>query len=105
RTRNHHTAVKTARAQQRGIEHIRPVGCSNQDDAVVGFEAVHFDEQLVQRLLAFVVSTAEASATMASDRVDFIDEDDARRILLALLKQVANAACAYAHEHLNKIRT
>src|SRR5271165_602860 len=42
---------------------------------------------------------------MASDRIDFINEDDAGRILLALLKQVADAAGADADEHFNEIRT
>jgi hypothetical protein len=39
--------------------------------------------QLVERLLALVVTAAEAGAAMAADRVDFIDEDDAGRVLLA----------------------
>ena len=56
------------------IENVRPVGCCNQDDAFVGFKAVHLDEQLVQRLLALIMSAAEACAAMPSDRVDFIDE-------------------------------
>src|SRR6516225_9197720 len=42
---------------------------------------------------------------MASDGIDFIDEDDARRILLALLEQIAHAARADANEHLHEIRT
>src|SRR5215472_17410412 len=42
---------------------------------------------------------------MASHGVDFVDEDDARRVLFALLKQVANAAGPHANEHLHKIRT
>ena len=41
---------------------------------------------------------------MTSDCVDFVDEDNARRILLTLLKQVAHAACADADEHLHEIR-
>ena len=56
------------------------------------FEAVHLDQHLVQRLLAFVVAAAEAGAAMPPDRVDFVDEDDAGRVLLALLEHVAHAA-------------
>ncbi len=105
RTRNHHAAVEAARAQQRRIEHVRAVGGCDQDDAFVRFEAVHLDQQLVQGLLALVVSAAQAGAAMAADRVDFVDEDDARRVLLALLEQVADAARAHAHEHLHEVRT
>ena len=105
RTRHHHAAVEAAGAQQRRIEHVGTVGGGDQDDAFVGFEAVHLDQQLVQRLLALVVSAAEAGATVTSDGVDFVDEDDAGSILLALLEQVADAAGADADEHLDEIRT
>jgi hypothetical protein len=77
----------------------------NKNHAIVRFEAVHLDKQLIQSLLALVVATAQAGAAMASDGVDFVDENDARRVLLALLEEIAHAACAHADEHLNKIGT
>src|SRR3546814_5619672 len=40
---------------------------------------------------------------MATDRVDFVNEDDARRIFLRLLEHVAHAAGAHADEHLNEV--
>src|ERR1043166_5621624 len=40
---------------------------------------------------------------MAADGVDLIDEDDARRVLLALLEQVAHARRADADEHLDEL--
>src|SRR5712671_2888220 len=105
RTRDDYATVKAAGAQQRGIKHIRTVGGGNQDHAVIRFEAVHLDQKLVERLFALVVSTAEASAAMAADSIDLVDEDDARRILLALLEEVANAACADADKHFYEVRT
>jgi hypothetical protein len=42
---------------------------------------------------------------MASDRVDFIDENDAGCILLRLLEHVAHARGADADEHLDEVRT
>src|SRR5206468_965079 len=74
-----------------------------QDHAVIRLESVHLDEELVQGLLALVVSAAQAGATVAADRVDLIDEDDARRMGLALLEQVAHARGADADEHLDKV--
>ena len=74
-----------------GIEDVRPVGRGDEDDAFVALEAVHLDEQLVQRLLALVVPAAEAGAAMTADGVDLVDEDDAGRVLLALFEQVAHA--------------
>ena len=86
-----------------GIEHVGPVGGRDQDHALVALEAVHLDEQLVQRLLALVVAAAEAGAAVAADRVDLVDEDDAGRVLLALHEEVAHARRADAHEHLDEV--
>jgi hypothetical protein len=91
--------------QQRRIENVRTVGRRDQDDALVRLEAVHLDQQLVQRLLALVIATAETGAAMTADRVDFVDEDDAGRVLLGLLEHVADTACADADEHLHEVRT
>ena len=38
-------AIETARAQQRRIENIGPVGGGDDDDAFLGIESVHLDEQ------------------------------------------------------------
>ena len=105
RIRHHHLAVETARAQQRRIEHVGPVGGCDQDHALIGLEAVHLDQQLVQGLLALVIAAAETGAAMATDRVDFIDEDDAGRVLLGLLEHVTDTRGADADEHLDEVRT
>ncbi len=99
-----HLAVEAAGSQQRGVEHIRPIGRGDQNDAFVGLEAVHLDQQLIERLLALVVAAAEAGATVAADRIDLVDEDDAGRILLGLLEHVAHARGAHADEHLDEVR-
>src|SRR6202043_2542145 len=85
-------AVEAAGAEKRRIEHVGTVRRRDYDDALVGLEAIHLDEELVQGLLAFVVATAEAGAAMAANGVYFIDEDDARRVLLGLLEHVTDAA-------------
>ena len=42
---------------------------------------------------------------MTADCVDFVDEDDAGSVLLALLEEIADAACADADEHFDEVRT
>ena len=69
-------AVEPAGPQQRGVEHVGPVRRRDQDHAGAHVEAVELDEQLVQRLLAFVVPAADAGAPLAADRVDLVDEHD-----------------------------
>src|SRR4051812_32680245 len=41
---------------------------------------------------------------MTAHRIDLVDEDDARCVLLALLEQVAYARGAYTDEHLHEVR-
>ena len=103
--RHDDTSVETSRTQKGRVENVGPVGGGNQDDAVVGFEAVHLDKQLIERLLALVVTAAQAGAAVAPDGVDLVNKDDAGSVLLALLEQVAHPARTHAHEHLNEIRT
>src|SRR5690606_29296099 len=103
--RHHDLPIEPARAQQRRIQYVRTVGGGNEDDALIGLETVHLDQQLVQRLLALVIAAAEAGATMATNGVDLVDEDDAGGVLLGLLEHVADAAGADADEHLDEVRT
>src|ERR1700730_18466061 len=69
----------------------------------VGLEAIHLHQQLVEGLLALVVATAEAGAALAADGVDLIHEDDAGRVLLGLVAQVAHARGTDADEHLDEL--
>jgi hypothetical protein len=87
---DHHLPVETTRAQQRRVEHIRTVGGGDHDDAIVALEAIHLDQQLVEGLLALVMTAAQTGATVAADRIDLVDEDDAGRLLLGLLEHVTH---------------
>src|SRR3546814_13516659 len=80
-------AVEAAGPKQRRIEDVGTVGGGDEDHAGVGVEAVHLDEHLVEGLLALVVTTAEAGATVAADGVDLVDEDDRRGGGLGLLEE------------------
>src|SRR5215469_17581437 len=44
-------------------------------------------------------------STTPADRINFIDENQTRRVFACLLEHVSNAAGAYANEHFDKIRT
>ncbi len=91
RQRHHDLAVEAARTQQRRIQHVGTVGRGDDDHAFGAFETIHLDQQLVQGLLALVMTAAQAGATMTTDGVDFVDEDDARRVLLRLVEHVTHA--------------
>src|SRR5688572_622307 len=98
-------AVKAARAQQRGVQYVRTIRRGDDDDTFLRVEAVHLDEQRIERLFALVIATTEAGAALAADGVDFVNEDQARGVLAALLEHVAHAAGAHADEHFHEVRT
>ncbi len=96
-------SVEPAGPQKRWVEDVGSVCRRDEDDACVAFESVHLDQQLVERLLAFVMAAAQSGATMPTDGIDFIDEDDARSVLFPLFKEVPDAGGAYPDEHLDEI--
>ena len=102
---DHNLTVEPARTQQRGVKNVGAVGRRDDNDAFIGFEAIHLDQQLVERLLALVVRIAQPVATAAPDGIDFVDKQDARRVLLRLFEHVAHAAGADTDEHLDEVRT
>ena len=102
--RHDDAAVEAAGPKDRRVEHVGPVGRGDDDDTLARLEAVHLDEELVERLLALVVTATQPGATMTPDGVDLVDEDDAGRVLLALLEQVAHAGSTDADEHLDEVR-
>src|SRR5712692_4524211 len=55
-------STTTRRSKRRRVEDVGPVRGGHEDDAVVALEAVHLDEERVERLLPLVVPASEARA-------------------------------------------
>ena len=101
-------AIKTTGTNERRIEHLRTVRRRQHHDARGGRETVHLRQHLIDRRRRFVVTvnlTGLCLSTLRADGIEFIDEDDARRNLLGLIKQVANTRGSDADKHLHKLRT
>ena len=52
-----HFAVKASRTQNSRIQNVDAVGRCHDNDAFVDAEAVHFHEELIQRLLPFIMAS------------------------------------------------
>ena len=85
-----------------GSENFRPIGGGQQDDAGARIEAVEFGEELIEGLLLLVGAAETAGDAATSQRVEFVDENDAGRGLARLLEQIAHARGADADEHLDE---
>mmetsp|Transcript_29608 Transcript_29608/g.51995 ORF Transcript_29608/g.51995 Transcript_29608/m.51995 type:complete len:368 (-) Transcript_29608:411-1514(-) len=100
-----HAAVETARTEKGRVKHIGTVSGSEDDDAGVALESVHLCEDLVQGLFTLVVASGNSGSTLATDGIDFINEDDARGVLLSHLEQVADTGSTHTDEELNELGT
>ena len=98
--------IEMTRAEQRTIQNIRSVRARQDDDALLGAETVHLDEELIQRVFCGFVAIGEpASTALTTDGVDLIDEYDGWFLLTRLGKQIAHARRTDADEHLHEIGT
>src|SRR5574337_229132 len=99
-----HLSVETTWAKQGRIEDLRAVGRGHDDHALVCVEAVHLHQQLVESLLAFIVSADRVEPASLSERIQLIDEDDTGGFFLSLGEEVAHPSRPDPHEHLHEIR-
>ena len=97
--------VKTARSQQRLIQHLRPVGCRQDQQPLGRIKTIHLGQQLVQRLLPLIIAAAQSTVAAFADGIDLINKNDTGRHLLGFLKQVADTGRTHTHKHFHEIRT
>src|SRR5216683_863536 len=101
-----HATVEPARPGERGVEDLGPVGGREDDHTDAGLEPVHLREDLVERLLLFVVAPEpDARAAAPADGVQLVDEDDRGCGLARLLEQVTDARCADTDDGLHELRS
>ena len=75
---HHNLAVKTAWTQQGRVQNIRTIGSRNNDNALVGSEAIHLNQHLVKGLLTLIVATAKARTTLTAYGINLINKYDTR---------------------------
>jgi hypothetical protein len=72
---HHDLAIKPPGPEQRAIKDSGAIGGGENDDADICLEAVHLDEQGVERLLALVVHRADVDAALAADGIQLVNKD------------------------------
>mmetsp|Transcript_24174 Transcript_24174/g.71981 ORF Transcript_24174/g.71981 Transcript_24174/m.71981 type:complete len:349 (+) Transcript_24174:893-1939(+) len=102
--RQRHHAVESARAGERRVEGGEPVGRADDEDLVRRAEAVHQREQLVERVVVLLVAAGALVAPRA-ERIDLVDEENARRQARRRLEDAAHAPRAAPDEDLDELGT
>ncbi len=93
--------IEPSGAPQRGVDRVRPVcGCDN-DDLPSRLEAVHQGEQLADDP---PLDFASHFLSLRSDRVDLVDEDYRRRLLLRLLENLSQPRLRFTVEFAHYLR-
>ena len=105
RKRHHNLAIESARTQQGRIQDVWAVCCSKNHDAFCCFKTVHLSQHLVESLFTFIVTAAKSGATLATNGINFVNEDDGLAHFACLLKEVSYATCTHADKHLHEVRT
>ena len=102
RNANVNLAIETAETTQRRIDRIRSVGRAHDDDVRTRLHAIHQSQELRHdAALDFTVRLL----TLRSDRVDFINENDSRRILFSLFERLAEVGFRFTRELGHNFRT
>ena len=96
-------AIEASRPQQGRVQHVGSIGSGYDDDVCVRAKTVHFDQNLVQRLLAFVVATPQAHATTTTHGIYFVYKDHSWGLVPCALEQVAHSGCTHANEHFDEL--
>ncbi len=100
---NRHVPVEASGPEQGRVQNLGTVGGRHDDHAGAGIEAVHFNQELVQGLLALVVAVDGVEPARLAQGIQLVDKDDARRLLLGLPEQVPDARRPDAHKHLDEL--
>ena len=100
-----HTAVKTTGTKQCGVKDIGAVRCRHDNYTGVRSKSVHLHQKLVQRLLTLIVTAAKACASVSTNGINFIDENNTCRRFSCVIKKITHTGSSDAHIHLHKIRS
>mmetsp|Transcript_32035 Transcript_32035/g.59641 ORF Transcript_32035/g.59641 Transcript_32035/m.59641 type:complete len:249 (+) Transcript_32035:866-1612(+) len=98
-------AIETARTEESRVKNVGTVGGSENNDSGVTLETVHLGEDLVQSLFTLVVTSGNTGTTLTTNRINLINEDDARGVLLRHVEEITDAGSSDTNEKLNELRT
>mmetsp|Transcript_2465 Transcript_2465/g.5107 ORF Transcript_2465/g.5107 Transcript_2465/m.5107 type:complete len:348 (+) Transcript_2465:713-1756(+) len=102
---NSHLTIKTSRSEERLIKDINSVSGCNCDDSWVSIKTIHLNQNLIDSLFTFIISTGISSTTLATNSIDLINENNTGSILPGLSKDITDARSTDTHKHFNKFRT
>ena len=88
-------------------ETIQPIRRADAHEPLLAGQALHLDEELVERVLVLVVpALASAFAALPAERVELVDEDDSPALGVATAgEELTHTRGAHAHVALDELGT
>ena len=105
RPANRNVSVKSTWPKQCRIQNVRSIRRGHDNDRIIGCKSVHFTQDLIECLFAFIMPASKASTALTTNGIDFIDEHDGWRLFFCRRKQIADSRCTDADKHLNEFAT
>lgn len=97
--------VETARTAQGRVELLGSVGGTNDEDVLLGGHAVHLGKELVDDTVGSTASIADGATTGLGNRIQLIEENNARSSGAGLVKDVTNVGLGLTEPHAQQLRT
>ncbi len=101
---NRHLPIKPPRPQKCRVQRVRPIRRRNHNHALIRVKPIHLHQHRIQRLLIRMLPPHRTRARpLLPNRINLINEHNARRTLLRLRKYIPHPARTHAHKHLFKV--
>src|SRR5699024_12721580 len=105
RTIDRNLSIETSRTEKGRVQNVRTVRCSNNDDTFFGPKTIHLNEQLVEGLFTFIMTSTQSSTPLTSHGINIIDEYDTWSDFLGILYYITDDRCIDTYHYLTDILT
>src|SRR3989337_3463742 len=102
---NRNLPVETARTKQGCIQYIWAVGSSQNNNTSISSKSIHFNKQLIQGALPFIITHHYILSSCTANSIYLINEYNTGTFFPCLFEQISYTTGANAYKHFDKVRT
>ena len=91
--------VETAGSHEGSVDDVGAVGSANDEDVLLGTDAVHLGKELVHDTVGGTAAISRATTTLLGDGIELVEEEDAGGGLAGLLEDVTDIGLGLTEPH------
>ena len=100
---NSDLSIETSRTKKCLIKNISTICSCNSDNSGVSIETVHLYKKLVNGLLTLVISSSKSCATLTSNCINLVNENNTGGVLLSLGENITYTRSSNSDKHLYEL--